>query len=168
MKNADYWVDKLNLEKHPEGGFFKEIYRSGETIPHEALPERFSGERVFSTSIYYLLNKVDISMFHRIKQDEIWHFYEGSPLTIHCISSDGIISTSVLGRNIECGEAFQVVVKGGCYFAAETNNKDSFSLVGCTVAPGFDFADFEIPSRIDLINAFPGNEKLINLFTKVQ
>ena len=166
MKNADYWVDRLNLEKHPEGGFFKEIYRADETIAQEALPERFSGDRAFSTSIYYLLNKVDISMFHRIKQDEIWHFYEGTPLTIHCISPDGVYSASVLGRDIECGEAFQVVVKSGCYFAAETNNKDSFSLVGCTVAPGFDFADFEMPSRIDLINAFPEHEKIIDSFTK--
>lgn len=168
MKNADYWVDKLNLEVHPEGGFFKEMYRSDETIAHKALPERFSGERVFSTSIYYLLNKVDISMFHRIQQDEIWHFYEGTPLTIHSISPDGVYSASVLGRDIECGEAFQVVVKAGCYFAAETNNKDSFSLVGCTVAPGFDFADFEMPSRIDLITAYPEHGKIINSFTKLQ
>lgn len=166
MKNADYWIDKLNLEQHPEGGFFKELYRSDETISHVALPERFSGERVFSTSIYYLLNKVDISLFHRINQDEIWHFYEGCPLTIHCISVDGIYSASVLGRDIEQGDSFQIVVKAGCYFAAETNNKDSFSLVGCTVAPGFDFADFELPSQSDLITAFPEHEKLIHSFTK--
>lgn len=166
MKNAEYWVDKLSLETHPEGGFFKEVYRSDEAISHTALPKRFSGERVFSTSIFYLLNKNDISLFHRIKQDEIWHFYEGDSLTIHCISPDGVYSAFLLGRDIECGESFQVVVKRGCYFAAEINNKESFSLAGCTVAPGFDFEDFEIPSRMELALAFPQHEKIINSFTK--
>lgn len=166
MKSAEYWVDKLGLEIHPEGGFFKEVYRSDETISHAALPKRFSGERVFSTSIFYLLNKNDISLFHRIKQDEIWHFYEGVSLTIHCISNNGLYSAFVLGRDIECGEYFQVVVKRGCYFAAEVNNKESFSLAGCTVAPGFDFDDFEIPSRVELTLAFPQHEKIIHSFTK--
>jgi len=166
MKNTEYWVDRLGLETHPEGGFFKEVYRSDETISHTALPKRFSGERVFSTSIFYLLNKNDISLFHRIKQDEIWHFYEGASLTIHCISPDGVYSALVLGRDIECGESFQVVVKRGCHFAAEINNKESFSLAGCTVAPGFDFEDFELPSRMELIGAFPQHEKIINSFTK--
>jgi predicted cupin superfamily sugar epimerase len=166
MANADYWVEKLGLEVHPEGGFFKETYRSDETISEEALPHRFSGERAFSTSIFYMLNKNDISMLHRIKQDEIWHFYEGTSLTIHCLSADGAYSASVLGRDIQNGESFQVVVKGGCYFCAETNNKESFSLVGCTVAPGFDFEDFELPSRIELVGAFPQHTELINSFTK--
>ncbi len=167
MKSAEYWVDGLGLEMHPEGGFFKEVYRSDESISHEALPTRFTGGRVFSTSIFYLLNKKDISMFHRIKQDELWHFYEGVSLTIHCISADGIYSTFVLGRDIQCGESFQVVVKRGCYFAAEINNKDAFSLVGCTVAPGFDFEDFELPDRKKLIEKFPQHSEIINLFTRV-
>ena len=166
MKNAEYWVEKLDLEVHPEGGFFKEIYRSEETIPKEALPDRFSGERAFSTSIFYLLDKNNISMFHRINQDEIWHFYEGASLTIHCITPDGLYSRSILGRDIQNGEALQVVVEAGCYFAAETNNKDSFSLVGCTVSPGFDFEDFELPGREDLMEAFPQHAKIIKSFTK--
>ncbi len=166
MKKAEYWVDRLGLKKHPEGGFFKEVYRSEETIAHEALPARFSGERVFSTSIFYLLNKNDISHFHRIKQDEIWHFYEGVSMTIHCISPAGIYSALALGRNIQNGESFQRVVRAGCYFAAGINNKESFSLVGCTVAPGFDFEDFELPSQIELIGVFPQHEKLIKAFTK--
>jgi predicted cupin superfamily sugar epimerase len=166
MRNADYWIEKLDLEIHPEGGFFKEMYRSEETIPHEALPIRFSGKRSFSTSIYYLLKNRNISLFHRIKQDEIWHFYEGTALTIHCISEDGVYSKYVLGRSIEAGESFQVVVTAGCYFAAEVNNKESYSLVGCTVAPGFDYEDFEIPERIELTQIFPQHQKIIESFTK--
>jgi len=166
MKNAEYWVDNLGLEVHPEGGFFKEVYRSDELIPQEALPERFSGNRAFSTSIYYLLKNKNVSLFHRIRQDEIWHFYAGTALTIHCISDDGEYSKFVLGRNIKDGETFQVVVKAGCYFAAEVNDKESYALVGCTVAPGFDFEDFEIPERGVLIKAFPQHRNVLELFTK--
>lgn len=166
MKDADYWVEKLELEIHPEGGFFKEIYRSEEAISKEALPDRFSGKRAFSTSIYYLLKKRNISLFHRIKQDEIWHFYEGTALTIHCISEDGVYSKYVLGRNIEKGELFQVVVPAGNYFAAEVNDKESFGLTGCTVAPGFDFEDFELPERSELTGTFPQYRKIIKEFTK--
>lgn len=166
MKDANYWVEKLELEIHPEGGFFKEIYRSDDAISKEALPDRFSGKRAFSTSIYYLLNNRNISRFHRIKQDEIWHFYEGTALTIHCISENGVYSKHVLGRNIENGESFQVVVMAGTYFAAEVNDKESFGLVGCTVSPGFDFEDFELPERVELIRVFPEHRKIIELFTK--
>ncbi len=166
MKNAEFWIDKLGLEKHPEGGFFKEVYRSGEIIAQDALPKRFSGERAFSTSIFYLLNKKDVSLFHRINQDEIWHFYEGVSLTLHCITADGLYSDLVLGRDIKNGESFQVVVRAGWYFAAEINDKDSFSLVGCTVAPGFDFEDFELADRLELVAAFPQHEELIKKFTK--
>jgi len=166
MENADYWIKTLNLEMHPEGGFFKEIYRSDETIPREALPERFSGKRSFSTSIYFLLKNRNISLFHRIKQDEIWHFYEGTSLTIHLLSMDGVYSKDVLGRNIEAGESFQVVVPAGYYFAAEVNDKESFGLVGCTVAPGFDFEDFELPDRSELSQNFPQHLMIIESFTK--
>jgi len=166
MKNADYWIDKLDLEIHPEGGFFKEIYRSGETVSKEALPERFSGRRAFSTSIYYLLKNRNISLFHRINQDEIWHFYEGAALVIHVLSEYGVYSKYILGRNIEAGESFQIVVPAGCYFAAEVNDKESFGLVGCTVAPGFDFEDFELPAREELCQAFPQHRKIVESFTR--
>ncbi len=167
MKNAEYWVKNLGLEPHPEGGFFKEIYRSDESIAQEALPKRFTGGRVFSTSIYYLLKHENISLFHRIKQDEVWHFYEGDSLTIHSISEDGTYVKQLLGKNIEAGETFQVVVKAGVYFAAEVNDKSSFGLVGCTVSPGFDFDDFELPLRGDLLGAFPQHKKVIERFTKL-
>jgi len=167
MKDTNYWVEKLNLQPHPEGGFFKETYRSHEIIPQAALPERFSGDRVFATSIYFLLSKDDFSAFHRIKQDELWHFYDGTSLTIHIINLDGSYSTTKFGKNFDEGESPQVVVKAGCFFAAEINDKESFSLAGCTVAPGFDFADFEIPNRDSLIELFPQHVEIIKKFTRL-
>lgn len=166
MKYSTYWIAKLNLEPHPEGGFFKETYRSNEIIPKEALPERFSGDRSFSTSIYYLLDKDTFSAFHRIKQDEIWHYYDGTSLTIHIIDQGGSYFLRKLGKKMDEGETPQVVVPAGCFFAAEINDKESFSLTGCTVAPGFDFDDFEMPNRKELIARFPRHEEVIIRFTK--
>ena len=165
MKDANYWIDKLELQQHPEGGYFKETYRSNEVIPKKVLPERFSGDRVFSTCIYYLLNKKDFSAFHIIKQDEVWHFYEGSSLTIHIIDQKGNYSTIKLGRDIENEESLQAVVKSGCWFAAANNNIEAYSLVGCTVAPGFDFADFKKPDRKELAELYPEHIEIIERFT---
>ncbi|OQY12878.1 MAG: hypothetical protein B6I31_02320 [Desulfobacteraceae bacterium 4572_19] len=165
MKDAHFWIKNLKLQPHPEGGYFKENYRSHEVIAKIALPNRFSGDRVFSTGIYFLLNKNDYSAFHVINQDEMWHFYEGSSVTIHIIDKDGTYSTLSLGRDITNGESHQVIVKAGCFFAAENNNKELYSLSGCTVAPGFDFADFKMPGRNKLIKMFPQHIKIINMFT---
>jgi len=166
MDSAKHWIKQLKLQLHPEGGYYKETYRSSENIPADGLPKRFSGERTFSTAIYYLLEKPNFSAFHRIKQDEIWHFYDGSSLTIHVISPKGEYAALKLGKKIEKGESPQIVVPAGTYFAAEVNNKSSYTLSGCTVAPGFDFADFEMPSRDDLLNLFPNHQTIINTFTR--
>ncbi len=166
MKETNYWVEKLNLRPHPEGGFFKETYRSNEIIPQNALPDRFSGERSFSTSIYFLLNKDNFSAFHRIKQDELWHFYDGSSLTVHIIDQDGAYFTKKLGKDIDGNETPQVMVYAGSFFAAEVNNKESFSFTGCTVAPGFDFDDFEMPDRKELLKQFPEHKEIIKKFTR--
>lgn len=165
MKDAAYWIRTLNLSPHPEGGFFKETYRSGELIARQHLPERFSGDRVFSTSIYFLLCSNNFSAFHRIKQDELWHFYDGSSLTIHIISPEGNYQTITLGRDIENDENLQAIVPAGNYFAAEVNDTSSFSLTGCTVAPGFDFEDFEMPSQNELLALFPGKSTVIRKFS---
>ena len=165
MKGADYWIDKLALRRHPEGGYFKETYRSNEVIPKNALPERFTGDRVFSTCIYFLLNNKNFSAFHIIKQDEIWHFYDGSSLTLHIIDQDGNYSALKLGKEIENGESLQAVVQAGCLFAAAIDNPETFSLVGCTVAPGFEFADFEMPDRNKLVKLHPEHRELIERFT---
>jgi len=165
MQDAEYWIEKLGLQPHPEGGFFRETYRSHEVILKQALPERFAGDRVFSTCIYFLLNKKECSVFHRIQQDEGWHFYEGSSLTIHIIDPLGEYSAVKLGRDIENGESFQAVVKAGCWFAAAVDNTEAFSLVGCTVAPGFDFADFDIADRHRLVALYPEHRDVIEKYT---
>lgn len=163
---AAYWIDKLKLIKHPEGGYFREIYRSSEQIPGNSLPERFSGPRSFCTSIYYLLEGNDFSGFHRLSSDEIWHFYTGSSLAIHSINPQGILSQILLGNDFENGEVFQAVIPAGCWFAAKPNDPESFILIGCTVAPGFDFNDFELGSRGELIKKFPQYKQLIERFTR--
>ena len=167
MKNAEYWIEKLDLLPHPEGGHFRETYRAGEVIVKDALPKRFKGDRVFSTCIYYLLNRQEYSAFHAIKQDEIWHFYEGSSLTIHIIDPGGDYSTVKLGRDLESGEAPQAVVRAGCWFAAAVNNIDGYALVGCTVAPGFDFADFEMADRNTMIERYPEHRDIIKKYTEI-
>ncbi|PIP77618.1 MAG: hypothetical protein COW85_08140 [Ignavibacteria bacterium CG22_combo_CG10-13_8_21_14_all_37_15] len=166
MMNARYWISKLNLIKHPEGGYYAEVYRSEEVMTLGALPDRYSGERNVSTSIYFLLDKVDVSHFHKLQSDEIWHFYYGSSLTIHLIDGAGNYSAQKLGRNLEVGEVLQFVIPRLTWFAAEVNDKKSFSLIGCTVAPGFDFADFELAKREELVLQFSALKKIIERFAK--
>lgn len=166
MQGADYWIEKLRLVKHLEGGYFREVYRSEETIPADALNERYSGERAFSTSIYFLLRGDEVSHFHRLKSDEVWHFYAGSSLIIHFISTAGKHCTIKLGGNFEKGEVFQSVVEKGCWFGAVVNDTSSYSLVGCTVAPGFGFDDFELGRREDLIELYPEHKTIIKKLTR--
>ena len=166
MKNAEYWIEKLGLQKHPEGGWFKEAYRSGEFIKKEHLPARFKGERHHSTSIYFLITTAEFSAFHRIKSDELWHFYEGSAITIHMIGETGMYSTVTLGSDIESGEVFQYAIPQGVWFAATVDTENSYSLVGCTVAPGFHFEDFELGKREELVKIFPDNKDTIERLTR--
>ena len=166
MKDARYWIDALDLEPLPEeGGWYREVYRSAESIPADALPERFDGPRCFATQIYYLLGSDEYSAFHRVQQDETWHFYEGSPLTLYTLAPDGTYAQVCLGRTFP-DEQFQFTVPAGTYFAAEVADGGSYALVGCTVAPGFEFADFEAPSRADLVAQFPEHEATIRLLTR--
>ncbi|MBN2532089.1 MAG: cupin domain-containing protein [Spirochaetales bacterium] len=166
MISAQEWIEKLDLSKHPEGGYYKELYRSTEYMKKNHLPARFSGDRCFSTSIYFLLNKDDFSAFHRINQDEIWHFYEGSSLSLHIISQEGYYSRIVLGRDMQAGQVLQAIIPAGCYFGAAPDNNTSYSLIGCTVSPGFEFADLEIPARETLLSLFPGYSVIIKRFTR--
>lgn len=166
MKDAEYWIRYLKLQPHPEGGFYREVYRSDEFIRRTALPERFSGDRAFSTSIYFLLDGENYSAFHRIKQDELWHFYDGVSLTLHVIEPRGDYYSAKLGRKAEEKEAPLIVIRAGCFFAAEINDKKGFTLAGCTVSPGFDFEDFEMPGRGELTALFPRHEAIIKRFTR--
>ncbi len=163
--NSKYWIEKLSLQKHPEGGFYKEIYRSNEFISKNSLPDRFDGDRCFSTSIYFLLEKNDFSAFHRIKSEEIWHFYQGYSLTIYTIDDYGCLKSYKLGNNPENDEVFQLVIPRNTWFAAMLNKQDSFALVGCTVSPGFNFNDFELAEKELLINIFPQHKKIIEKLT---
>ena len=166
MSNAQRWIETLKLERHPEGGWYREIYRADEAIPLAGLPERFSSDRNFSTAIYFLLDGTDFSALHRIKQDELWHFYDGSSLTIHMIDPAGDYSAAKLGRDAAAGENLVAVVKAGCMFGAAVDGEQSFALVGCTVAPGFDFADFEMPSREELLATYPQHREIVEKLTR--
>ncbi|MGA7829069.1 MAG: cupin domain-containing protein, partial [Geobacteraceae bacterium] len=147
-QQAEELITRLVLEKHPEGGFFRETYRSDELISAENLPERFAGgARSFSTAILFLLADNEFSALHRIKSDEIWHFYEGDTLLIHELDLSGRYTQHRLGGvggDLVC---FQVVVKAGSWFGATLEKPETFALVGCTVSPGFDFRDFEMADR---------------------
>ncbi|MDD5361969.1 MAG: cupin domain-containing protein [Ignavibacteria bacterium] len=161
---AEKIISILKLKKHFEGGYYSEIYRSKEFVKN--LPDRYKGNHVHYTSIYFLLNENDFSAFHILKSDEIWHFYDGTSLDIHVINKDGTKETITLGNNISEGEKYMHLVEGGCYFAAEVRDKTSFALVGCTVAPGFEFEDFEMPSREFLLKKFPRHEELIERLSR--
>ncbi|MGV8016695.1 MAG: cupin domain-containing protein [Ignavibacteria bacterium] len=158
-KEAEKIIRALSLKKHPEGGYFSEIYRSPEKI--SSLPERFERGHSLYTSIYFLLQENDYSAFHILKSDEIWHFYEGTVLDIHIIRKDGSLETVSLGRDIAKGERYQYLVESGQYFAAEVRDKTSFALVGCTVSPGFEYEDFDMPEREELIKKYPLHSDII-------
>jgi len=158
-------IEKLQLQAHPEGGFYKEVYRSDEILKKESLPNRFSGDRNYCTSIYFLLNGKDKSHFHRIKSDEIWHFYSGTAIILHMIDSDGNYKSIRVGNDFVKNEIPQTIVPYKVWFAAEVEDKNSYALAGCTVSPGFDFSDFELAKRSKLLKKFPQHSKLITEFT---
>jgi predicted cupin superfamily sugar epimerase len=165
-KNAQYWIDRLRLSPHPEGGYYRVTYQSELTIVQDALPSGFHGDRSASTAIYFLLAESDFSAFHRIASDELWHFYAGSGLIVYIIDPEGNYSELQIGDGFEAGEVFQAVVQTGCWFASRLKNPDGFALVGCTVAPGFDFADFELAKRSELTATYPRHRKLIEELTR--
>ena len=154
-------IERLDLIRHPEGGWYRETYRSDEMISSNSLPERFGGIRSFCTAIYFLLEKKDISALHRIKSDELWHFYAGETLTLHLLTPQGEHRAINLGTDIASGETYQAVVPAGCWFGAEVSGDGDYSLVGCTVAPGFDFTDFEMGIRDSLLKQFPDHTGII-------
>jgi predicted cupin superfamily sugar epimerase len=142
-------IEKLNLKPHPEGGFYRETYRS--TVLH--------GEHSVSTAIYFLLSKGDVSHLHRITSDEIWHFYAGGALEITEILPDKTMKKTILGSDFENGQTPQYCVSAGHWFGAAPCEGTDFALVGCTVAPGFSFEDFELGDRQELLIQFPEFEE---------
>ena len=165
-KDAEYWIRKLDLEPHPEGGYFRQTYRANLVLAKESLPREFTGARAVSTAIYFLLEGENFSAFHRLLSDELWHFYVGSALVVHVIDEHGRYSEVLVGSDPDRGEAWQAVVKAGCWFASEVKDRKSFALVGCTVAPGFEFADFEMAKREELVKDYPQHRRVIDRLTR--
>ncbi len=159
VRDAQFWKERLNLIPHPEGGFYRVTYESADMVPHP----RVAAERRASTGIYFLIDSpANFSAFHRIQSDEMWHFYAGEELTVHVISPDGRYKQLQLGALHE----FQAVVPAGCWFASSVAREGSWALVGCTVAPGFDFADFELADRAGLTELYPRYADVISRYTR--
>lgn len=168
MKNiaSDTLIKQFNLSPHPEGGHYRETYRSDLVFDAGNTADRFSGKRCCSTGIYFLLRDREFSAFHRIKADELWHFYAGSCLIVQVIDPNGNPYAIHLGQNLEKGEVFQALVPAGCWFAASLESGQGYALVGCTTAPGFEFEDFEMGDRNDLLATYPGLNELITAYTR--
>ncbi len=165
MNTAHELIQTLNLERHPEGGYYRETYRSDGRIDACCLGSIFDGSRSMSTAIYFLLEGKDISVFHRIRSDEIWHHYAGQSLCLHMIDEIGAYRTVHLGKSVDKAEAPQVIVPAGLWFGATVVGAASYALVGCTVSPGFDFRDLEIGSRDDLLRLYPKHRLVIEALT---
>ena len=157
-------INHYNLLPHPEGGFFRQTYAAAELILKEALPERFEGSRSFSTAIYFLLPHGSFSAFHRIKSDELWYFHTGSPLIVHTLSERGHMQ-HYLGLDLSKGQQPFLWIPKDTIFGSTVLEKESFSLVSCAVAPGFDFRDFELFERPKLLAAYPEYREIVERLT---
>lgn len=154
---VDERVRALGLTPHPEGGYYREMYRAPLQV------ETPRGPRSAGTAIYYLLPRGEFAAWHQVASDEVWHFYDGDPLTLYLLGAQGLEAVT-LGREVSQGERPQVVVPAGVLQAAVP--RGDYSLVGCTVAPGFDFADWEMPSRDTLVARHPEHAELFRQFTR--
>ncbi|MEO6603935.1 MAG: cupin domain-containing protein [Polyangiaceae bacterium] len=160
--SADQVITALGLTPHPEGGFFRETFRAPSVVaaPFAQVP------RAASTAIYFLLRAGDFSAFHSVRSDEVWHHYLGATLELHTIDPTGGYERIELGPNLLNGELPQWVVPANHLQGARIIGGDGFGLFGCTVAPGFDFADFSMPDRSELVARFPTLADLIESFTR--
>lgn len=148
-------IAELSLQPHPEGGYYAETFRAAGAIPASALPDAYDGSRSHSTAIYYLLTAGDVSAMHRITSDEVFHFYAGDPVRMLRLHPDGSGDEVVIGARIDLGQRPQVVVPGGVWQGLSLVEGGRFALLGCTVAPGFDFADFELADPAALAREYP-------------
>ena len=155
------WIVKLGLQPHPEGGYYREIYRSPVVVPAAALPDRFRGPRSLATMITYLLPGDQVSRMHRLRGDEVWHFHTGTTLSLHLFGRGEEYTRVRLGLAHHRGERLQTVVKAGCWFGATTDDPASFALVSCCVTPGFVYEDFEAGDRETMQAAWPEHRELI-------
>jgi predicted cupin superfamily sugar epimerase len=159
MTTAQDLIQQLHLQPHPEGGYYRETYRASLHTTAES-----GAQRNVSTAIYYLLENDNRSHFHRIQSDELWFFHQGQPLEV-LLLQDGQLTILTLGHAVEQDELPQAIVPAHTWFGARVKAGTGFSLVSCTVAPGFDFADFELADRTELTNEFPDQAAVIEQFT---
>lgn len=155
MNSAQYFIEKLEMISHPEGGYYKESFASGSNVR----------DRHLWTSIYFLLRKGEVSNFHRLKSDEMWYYHSGSSLTIYMITPEGELIEEKLGLDIEKGEKPQILVPKN-YIFGSAMNEEGYALVGCMVSPGFDFEDFELFERESLLKEYPNYEDVIMKLTR--
>jgi predicted cupin superfamily sugar epimerase len=158
--SAQYWIEKLNMTAHPEGGWFTETFRDDRKVKAVNLKGEMK-EYAASTAIYFLLDDQSFSAFHRIGAAEAWHFYAGTGITIYSIDEAGNLKTVELGANPEIGQTHSTVIPAGVWFASRVNQLGGFALCGCTVAPGFEFEEFELAAKNDLISRYPIHKNVI-------
>ena len=154
---AQRLIASLHLRPHPEGGWYRETYRSAERVTTER-----GAVRRATTAIYFLLTASTFSAFHRLASDETWHFYRGDPVTLEIIDPSGVHARKVIGH----GDDLQATIAAGAYFAAHVDAADGWALVGCDVSPGFEFADFQLTTRSMLSAAYPQHGPLIARYTR--
>jgi predicted cupin superfamily sugar epimerase len=157
-------VTTFQLQPHPEGGYFKETYRSEDKIVTNG--SEFPNGRNYATAIYFLIEKDNFSAFHRIKSDETWHFYTGDALEVIEIDLQGNLIRTQVGADLKKGQTFQYTVKAGHWFGSRVLKGGNFSFVGCTVSPGFDFKDFELAKRDELTAIYPQHAEMIKGLTR--
>lgn len=158
-------IRELDLAPHPEGGHFRETWRAEREVPAAHVVPGASGVRAAGTAITYLLAGAEVSRLHRLRTDEVWHHYQGGPLVLHLLPRDGGHRAVVLGDPRTPATRWQAVVPAGCWFGAELTTADDYALLGCTMAPGFDHADFELADAAALLSAYPDQAPLIRRLT---
>jgi uncharacterized protein len=166
MPTADELIALLQLKPHPEeGGFFRETYRSADRLAAAHLPARYQGDRSASTAIYYLLTPTAISALHRVATDEVFHFYLGDPVRMLQLGPGKMARDIILGPDVAAGQQLQVVVPRGVWQGSLLESGGRFALFGCTVAPGFEYADYEHGNQAELTAEFPEHAEMIRQLT---
>lgn len=166
MTTVERIIDILKLEPHPEGGYYTQTYKTDESLPGDYLPERYGGSRSFGTAIYYLLTPDTFSTMHRVKSDELFHFYSGDPVEMLQLFPDGTGKTVIIGSNLEEGMLPQVIVPRGVWQGCRLLPGGEYALMGTTVSPGFEFSDYEEAKRSVLIRHYPAFDHLIIALTR--
>jgi predicted cupin superfamily sugar epimerase len=160
-------IERLGLHPHPEGGYFREVFRAATTVEHPGIPDGEDAHRCGGSLIYYMLEAGDFSAFHRVRwTDEIWHFYAGGPVELHTIDASGTHAVTTIHDSFGSTEPV-CIVPAGCWQAARLADDSPWALCGCTVAPGFEFADFEMPRRAALLSRFPQHAVTIEALTRI-